>query len=301
VQVESQQEAKQEKLWLKIIRDWPEYQLRRPDKIRDYIHIGIPDGVRAVVWRLLIDPAPDPSAREPVASLCQRGRPRVCNVIEADLTRTLATNVALELDSIRDSLRTVLHAYSNIDPELGYVQGMSLLAAMFLLYMDETSAFWSFERLMNGPIHAHRLLFVSRFAGLNALNQVWAIVLAERYPDVARHLTACGVEPIMYTTGWFLTAFMSLGLRPDVRLRIFDRFLAFGCRALLSFGLVIVSQLKAVLATQDAVACVIALQKPDEEPAFQDWRRLMVAYEKKWISAKEYRAFFKKARVGFIF
>ena len=35
----------------------------------------------------------------------------------------------------------ILETYSIFRPEIGYVQGMSFLAAMFLLYMDEFTSF----------------------------------------------------------------------------------------------------------------------------------------------------------------
>ena len=43
----------------------------------------------------------------------------------------------------------MLKAYANYDNEVGYVQGMNYIAAMFLFYIsDEESVFWCLYQLM---------------------------------------------------------------------------------------------------------------------------------------------------------
>ena len=43
-----------------------------------------------------------------------------------------------------DKLQRILEAFTMHRPDIGYVQGMSYVAAVLLLYMDEHSAFISF-------------------------------------------------------------------------------------------------------------------------------------------------------------
>lgn len=48
-----------------------------------------------------------------------------------------------------NKLYNVLKAYANLDPEVGYMQGMNFLAAMFILNVcNEEDAFWCFLYLM---------------------------------------------------------------------------------------------------------------------------------------------------------
>lgn len=42
----------------------------------------------------------------------------------------------------------VLSAYSMYNMEVGYCQGMSVLAGLLLLYMDEEEAFWGLSVLL---------------------------------------------------------------------------------------------------------------------------------------------------------
>ena len=48
-----------------------------------------------------------------------------------------------------DKLHSVLGAYACYRPDVGYVQGMSFIAALFLLYLDPADAFICFANLLN--------------------------------------------------------------------------------------------------------------------------------------------------------
>jgi hypothetical protein len=196
------------------------------------------------------------------------------------------------------SLRTILCAYTNIDPDVGYFQGMGFVAAMFRVYLDETPAFWCFHNLMNGPVLQMRRLYMNRFQGLRSLSQVWDAALIDKYPKVWKCFKEIDVDSMIYTTGWFLTGFMTMNLKAEVRLGLFDRFITFGCRALISFGLVIVSRLKALLLkSASSMDAYQILQRPYELREFEDWRYVLAKYDKLWISSKDYSNYFKKAGV----
>jgi hypothetical protein len=68
-----------------------------------------------------------------------------------DLHRTITNCEEFKLapDSGKNRLYNVLHAYSAVDPEVGYSQGMNFLAAMLLLNIpDEEDAFWCLVSIM---------------------------------------------------------------------------------------------------------------------------------------------------------
>lgn len=48
----------------------------------------------------------------------------------------------------QQSLFCVLTAYAVYNTEIGYCQGMSQIAGLFLMYMDEEDAFWCLHSLM---------------------------------------------------------------------------------------------------------------------------------------------------------
>lgn len=59
--------------------------------------------------------------------------------IDLDIERTLRDHVLFKtrFGQAQVSLFKILVAYSNVDPAVGYCQGMSTVAAFLLLYFDE--------------------------------------------------------------------------------------------------------------------------------------------------------------------
>ena len=298
---ESKKETEREVKWSEMLAHWAEYRKHRNDKIESRVMKGIPESIRPRAWQLLIDPECDKmqaeGKRAAVADMVAYGRDKCCDTIEVDLHRTMPKMRNFNDQKVIDSLRNVLQAYSNVDKELGYIQGMGFLAAMFLSYMDETSAYWCFANLMNGPVFKMRWLYIDQFAGLQELCTIWELLLKERYPKVLKALTKNNVVPQIYATSWFLTAYMNSDFPTPLRLRIFDRFVTFGCRALLSFGLAIISLTKRELVKGDLSVCIRTMQKPEELPVFRDWRHVMEKYDKLFLTRKEYKALFKKADI----
>lgn len=60
---------------------------------------------------------------------------------------------ALQGGPFHDPLHNILGAYACYRPDVGYVQGMSFLAATLLLNMDEADAFITFSNLLNRTTH----------------------------------------------------------------------------------------------------------------------------------------------------
>jgi hypothetical protein len=198
---------------------------------------------------------------------------------------------------MRESLYNILRAYSNADPELGYYQGMAFPAALLLCYMFPARAFWAFYHLMNGRGHMFRNYYVHDFVNLKLLNRVWDVALRTRYKTIHANLKKLEIEPIVYTPSWFLTGFLRVGFPPVLRLRIFDRVVAFGTRALLSLGLACISLLKKDLMGSEMELVIPFLQNPSRSEGLKDWRRIIKKWNKVFISRTECTTFFRKAAV----
>eukprot|EP01034_Spumella_vulgaris_P027176 gene27176-33862_t len=125
--------------------------------------------------------------------------------------------------------------YAALDPDVGYTQGMSFMAALFLLYMVEEEAFYCFYSVMKGvpashitvpkfPLRnlylhglpeTHRMLYVFNGLGDQFLDELWG------------HLSEVGLRPEMYFTNWFMSMFSS-GFSFDLVTRVWDIFLSEG-------------------------------------------------------------------------
>jgi hypothetical protein len=300
---DEEREERQEKKWMEMTCNLIIWQKLGTSSIQKRVLKGIPDTMRSRAWWHLLDPVDEAeiSRRPSIAQLIARGRARCCDTIEVDLRRTFPRMVDFSKAATVDSLRDVLHAYSNYDPELGYIQGMAFIAGMFLCYLEERRAFWCFQKLMNGPIFRYGMVYRDGFKGLSQLFEVWGWILAQIYPKIAKHFNDCRIEAHHYAAGWFLTGFMNSDFPTNVRLNIFDRILAFGFRAVLSFGLVIFSRNKKFLARAHFTECVSLLQKAELCDSCQDWRYLLRKYDKLWISQDLYRSAFAELNIPYFF
>ena len=293
-------ESGRERKWSDMLANWVVYTGKKRAKLDERIMKGIPDAFRSKVWPLLICPELNDMDSYKFTDLdfyISKGAAKSWTVIEADLKRTLPQCPMFYSERVLNDLRRVLCAYSNKDPELGYTQGMSMIAAMLLLYIEPSIAYECFQTLMLGKRYQRREFYLPTFPRLIQLTKVWNVVLQEKYPKVSENLKKNNLDPLIYTPSWFLTCYTNVGFEPVVMLRIFDRFLAFGSRALLSFALVIVSRLKKKLLTNQMDKLIISIQRPFEQEEFKDWRYLMKKYDKLWISEKDYERYFKEADV----
>jgi hypothetical protein len=272
------------------------FRRAKPSVLKRRVLKGIPDSCRARAWLLLLDPAAEthPRRKTPRA-LFDKARPPGIETIDKDIPRTLGYYVQCRNAAFRESLRTLLGAYANFDPEVGYFQGMCYPAAMLLMYMSEMRAFWAFTKIMGAPDYNLRSLFMNGFSGLRHLRGVWDVLFHRRYPAVEAHFLAEGVLSEYYTTTWFLPLFLDRPFAPSLRVKLFDRYVAFGLRALLSFGLTIISMSKREVMGLEMGPIMRILQRPEETAWAGDWPRIMKKWDKLFLTRKDYDKLVKAA------
>lgn len=302
---ENQKEKERESKWIYMMKkeNWKKF-FDKKGKYRKVLERrvkkGIPDCLRSRAWRLILDPhAVDNPNRPTIDSYYDKGVPQCDYVIRVDIPRTMPRVPMFTRKDVRISLYRVLRAYSNADPELGYYQGMAFSAALLMSYMDETNAFWSFVGLMKGKNHKLRDFYDNSFTKLKEVNKVWDYLLLKKFKDVHDNLKKNNIEHLLYTTSWFLCAFMNINFETALKLRIFDRFTLFGTRALISFGATIVDMNKVELAKGTFDVVIPILQNPHSTPAMKNWRQIIKVYDKNFLTQKEYKHYFKKAGVKY--
>lgn len=297
---ETKKEAEREMKWAIMMNKWNTFDQSVKNR---RIKKGIPDSVRGRAWRLILDPESQDeaafSARKKLPQIIEEGGVPCCRTIEVDLERTMPTSDFFKNQAMLDSLRTVLHAYSNYDAELGYTQGMGFYAGLLLSYMNEQECFWCFKNMLNDKWNM-RFLFMKDFPHLHQLKKPWEHLLTSKYPSVLTRLNKLGINYELYSVSWFLCSFMNTSFIPELKLRIFDRIIAFGTRAKFSFAITLVSLLKKKLMSLPMERVLYALQNPDTMEEFHDWRNVMVCYDKHWLSRRQYQNLFIKTSTEFI-
>lgn len=146
--------------------------------------------------------------------------PAVVSQIEMDINRTLTDNIFFRKGPGVAKLNEVLRAYARRNPEVGYCQGMNLIAANLLLIMPSAEeTFWILvsiiEKILPRGYYDHSLM-ASR-ADQQVLRQYVALVL----PKLSEHLDYLSIELEALTFQWFLSVFTDC-LSAEALFRVWD-------------------------------------------------------------------------------
>lgn len=186
-------------------------------------------------------------------------------------------------------LRRVLYAYANYDRDLGYTQGMNFFVGLLLIYMDEDTAFRAFVCLMNGKRTLQRGYLVQGFPRLMLIDDMLTDLMKKKFPKILTNFAKQNVMIQMFTPTWFLTAFQSYSWKPVFQLQIFERFLFYGTRALLSFALMIFYRHQEDLEVKGLEVILGHLQRLETSQYMRDWRACLKDWDLHWIRKKEYQ------------
>ena len=299
--------------WLGMFREWEEFTGKKLNVLARRINKGIPDTVRADAWLRIIEMGGAIRQLEAgakgkrivkivdgkeedflkVEEYNQMERKEVFDVIDRDINRTFPQIQIFNEPMHQERLRRVLYAYcyadtNDNDGQLEYTQGMGFMAGFLLLYMDEEQALAGLYGILNGWRTKHRRYFVAGFPRVEETTKMWSELLRRRFPKVLNGLKNCDIDPSFYIPNWFIPAFLQLDWPPVVSLRLFDRFLFYGTRALLAFGLTIIDVLKDKMIGKTMDVILPLLQHPDRSKEMRDPEVVFSHMDSLWIRKKEY-------------
>ncbi|XP_053091519.1 carabin [Pangasianodon hypophthalmus] len=187
--------------------------------------------------------------------------------IALDLQRSFPTHRSLMGDTPeaiegQAKLFRVLTAYAKYNPQIGYSQGMSYIAAVLLMLLSEEEAFWALVVLLEKPKYLSEL-FDSSLKQIQHQALVFQQLLKHRKPQVFQHLEKLGVSSVHFIMQWFLTLFTSLPCWDSV-LAIWDLFLLHGMVVVFRAGLTVLQLLESRLMsmTEEAAVLPVLLRVP---------------------------------------
>lgn len=216
--------------WRKMLESWDKYYPN--EKLRRRVFKGIPNAVRAEVWLRLLDVARIKAEQEG-KYLEMRERARLWSPdirqIDLDVNRTYRNHIMFrERYSVKQqALFHVLAAYSVYNTEVGYCQGMSQIAALLLMYMNEEDAFWAISVLMTDERHAMHGFFIQGFPKLRRFQEHHDRVLGRLLPKLKRHLDRYEMHTSLYTLKWFFQCFLDR-VPFTLTLRLWDAYILDG-------------------------------------------------------------------------
>jgi hypothetical protein len=190
-------------------------------ELRKCIRAGVPDGARGRLWLGLVNRyVGKVGGDEKYVDLLLK--PCIYrHAIKIDLGRTFPGDdlFADPKGGGQKSLYNCLAAYSNLDEEVGYCQGMNFMGGMFLYELNEENAFRAFSSCLQE--HGLRHQYMPDMHQLQVQLYQFSRLLRDCCPQVFDHLVGCGIDPFLYATPWFLSAFCSQ-FPMEVCRRIFD-------------------------------------------------------------------------------
>ncbi|XP_065050951.1 USP6 N-terminal-like protein isoform X1 [Rhopilema esculentum] len=227
--------------WIKMFENWDRYG--NSEKLKRRIYKGIPDSVRGMAWKKLlgVDVAmiERTGVYEKFKMLAREKSPDI-RQIDLDVNRTYRDHIMFrERFSVKQqALFHILAAYSMYNVEVGYCQGMSGIAALLLMYMNEEDAFWALSALLTDKIHHMHGFFVPGFPKLIRFQSHHDKILNKTMPKLQKHLEKEGCFTSLYTLKWFMQCFLDR-LPFSLVLRLYDIFMIEGDRILygMAFGI----------------------------------------------------------------
>ncbi|XP_040265996.1 USP6 N-terminal-like protein isoform X1 [Bufo bufo] len=228
------QEIERVDKWLKMLKKWTKY--RNSEKMFRRVYKGIPLQVRGQVWSLLLDVEVTKSVNEgkyeKMKELAKMYSMEI-KQIDLDVNRTFRNHIMFrERYGVKQrALFDVLSAYSVYNTEVSYCQGMSQIAAVLLMYLNEEDAFWALAQLLTNQRHAMHGFFIPGFPKLKRFQSHHEQILSKLFPKLKKHMDKEDMSTGIYTTKWFLQCF--LDRTPfTLTLRLWDIYILEGERVL---------------------------------------------------------------------
>ncbi|XP_043827804.1 TBC1 domain family member 1 isoform X2 [Dromiciops gliroides] len=187
------------------------------EKMHSAVGQGVPRHHRGEIWKFLAEQYhlkhQFPSSKQqpkdiPYKELLKQLTSHQ-HAILIDLGRTFPTHpyFSAQLGAGQLSLYNILKAYSLLDQEVGYCQGLSFVAGVLLLHMSEEDAFKMLKFLMfdMGLRKQYRPDMIILQIQMYQLSRL----LHDYHRDLYSHLEEHEIGPSLYAAPWFLTMFAS--------------------------------------------------------------------------------------------
>ncbi|XP_057362097.1 TBC1 domain family member 12 isoform X2 [Manis pentadactyla] len=184
-------------------------------------------------------------------------------LIKLDISRTFPSLYIFQKGGpYHDVLHSILGAYTCYRPDVGYVQGMSFIAAVLILNLEEADAFIAFANLLNKPCqlaffrvdHSMMLKYFATFE----------IFFEENLSKLFLHFKSYSLTPDIYLIDWIFTLY-SKSLPLDLACRVWDVFCRDGEEFLFRTGLGILRLYEDILLQMDFIHIAQFLTKLPED------------------------------------
>nr|XP_022915710.1 USP6 N-terminal-like protein isoform X1 [Onthophagus taurus] len=233
---------------LKSMERVNEWESVHKEKLHRRVYKGIPNSLRSQVWCKLLNVGKHKSEKhgeyERMLKLARKYSTDA-RQIDSDVNRQFREHISFRerYSTKQQSLFNVLTAYAMYNSEVGYCQGMSGVAAVLLMYMDEEDAFWALHILLSESKYAMHGLYKEGFPKLNRFLEHHDRILTKFMPKLKNHLDKHGLDAILYSLKWYFVCFVER-VPFNLCLRIWDIYLLDGERVITAMAYTILKMHK---------------------------------------------------------
>lgn len=229
-EVENQRAQK----WIKMLKKFDSFGNR--EKLQRRIFKGIPDKIRGALWLKMLKVEKQMADNKGVyMKMLELGYKNSIEVrqIDNDILRCLRDHeyYCERYSTKQQQLFNVLVSYSMYNMELGYCQGMSTIAGVLLIYLNEEEAFWALNSLMIDKKFAMHGLYILGFPKLMRFLAHHDKILTKFLPKIKKFLDKHQMDAVLYSLKWFFVIFIER-LPFSLCLRVWDIFFLEGERVL---------------------------------------------------------------------
>ncbi|EDL41811.1 TBC1D12: TBC1 domain family, member 12 [Mus musculus] len=271
-------------IWInEILPNWE--VMRSTRRVRELWWQGLPPSVRGKVWSLAVGNElnitpelyeiflsrakerwksfSESSSENDTEGLSVADREASLELIKLDISRTFPSLYIFQKGGpYHDVLHSILGAYTCYRPDVGYVQGMSFIAAVLILNLEEADAFIAFANLLNKPCqlaffrvdHSMMLKYFATFE----------VFFEENLSKLFLHFKSYNLTPDIYLIDWIFTLY-SKSLPLDLACRVWDVFCRDGEEFLFRTGLGILRLYEDILLQMDFIHIAQFLTKLPED------------------------------------
>ncbi|NXR49711.1 US6NL protein, partial [Hippolais icterina] len=229
---QKQQEIERVDKWLKMLRKWGKY--RNSDKVRRKRKRECMSGrVGVIIFLMMMGFVVQLQGISQQMKEQAKSFSSEIKQIDLDVNRTFRNHIMFRdrYGVKQQALFHVLSAYSVYNTEVSYCQGMSQIAAILLMYLNEEDAFWALAQLLTNQRHAMHGFFIPGFPKLQRFQAHHEQILNKLFPKLKKHMDKEQMTTGIYTTKWFLQCFIDR--TPfTLTLRLWDIYILEGERVL---------------------------------------------------------------------
>ncbi|KAB7503900.1 USP6 N-terminal-like protein [Armadillidium nasatum] len=225
--------------WAKMLANYNKY--KNTEKLIKRVYKGVPLAVRGSYWSLILGlDLVKKQQKGKYEEMKILGRKWSTDVrqIDLDVNRTYRDHdfFRLRYNIRQQQLFHVLVAYSMYNQEIGYCQGMSQVAALLLIYLnEEEDAFWALSALMADEKYSMHGFFIPGFPKLIRFQQHHDRILQKFLPKLKKHLENNFIDSGLYILKWYFQCFLDR-VPFSLALRLWDIYLLEGERLLVAMG-----------------------------------------------------------------